>query len=66
MGDFSLGDFVTAVGLAFVIEGLMFLAFPEAVRRMMSAVSASPAQQLRIAGVISAVIGLAVVWAARG
>ncbi len=32
MGDFSFGDFVTAIGLAFVVEGLMFLAFPEPVR----------------------------------
>jgi uncharacterized protein YjeT (DUF2065 family) len=66
MGDFSLSDFVAAVGLAFVIEGLIFLAFPDPVRRMMAAVSASPNQQLRVAGVVSAVIGLAVVWLARG
>ena len=66
MGEFSLGDFITAIGLAFVIEGLMFLAFPEGVRRMMTVVAASPTQQMRIAGVISAVLGLAVVWFIRG
>jgi uncharacterized protein len=66
MGDFSFGDFITAIGLAFVIEGLIFLAFPEPVRRMMASVAASPTQQLRIAGVVSAVIGLAVVWVIRG
>lgn len=66
MGDFSFGDFVTAIGLAFVIEGVLFLAFPDPVRRMMSSVSASPNQQLRIAGAISAVIGLGVLWFIRG
>jgi|tagenome__1003787_1003787.scaffolds.fasta_scaffold12190947_1 uncharacterized protein len=66
MGDFSLGDFFAAIGLAFVIEGLMFLAFPDRVRRMMAVVAASPAQQMRVAGVISAVIGLLIVWVARG
>ena len=66
MGDFSFGDFVTAIGLAFVIEGLIFLAFPEPVRRMMASVAGSPTQQLRIAGVVSAVMGLAVVWLIRG
>jgi len=66
MGDFSVGDFVTAIGLAFVIEGLAFMAFPEPVRRMMSSVASSPAQQLRIAGVISALIGLLVLWLVRG
>jgi uncharacterized protein YjeT (DUF2065 family) len=66
MGDFSFGDFVTAIGLAFVVEGLMFLAFPEPVRRMMSSVAASPTQQLRVAGVVSAVIGLTLLWFVRG
>jgi uncharacterized protein YjeT (DUF2065 family) len=66
MGDFSLGDFVTAIGLAFVIEGLMFLAFPDRVRRMMAVVATSPSQQMRIAGFISASIGLAMVWLIRG
>jgi uncharacterized protein YjeT (DUF2065 family) len=66
MGDFSFGDFVTAIGLAFVVEGLMFLAFPDPVRRMMSSVAASPSQQLRVAGVVSAVIGLALLWTVRG
>jgi len=65
MGDFSIGDFVAAIGLAFVIEGLMFLAFPDRVRRMMAVVSASPANQMRIAGLISAIIGLFIVWLAR-
>jgi uncharacterized protein YjeT (DUF2065 family) len=66
MGDFSFGDFVTAIGLAFVVEGLMFLAFPDPVRRLMSSVAASPSQQLRVAGVVSAVIGLALLWIVRG
>ncbi|MDQ0471472.1 DUF2065 domain-containing protein [Labrys wisconsinensis] len=57
---------MTAIGLAFVIEGLIFLAFPEPVRRMMASVVSSPALQLRIAGVVSAVIGLVVVWLVRG
>jgi uncharacterized protein len=66
MSEFSLGDLVTAIGLAFVIEGLAFLAFPEGVRRMMTVVAASPTQQMRVAGVISAILGLAVVWLVRG
>ena len=66
MGDFSFGDFVTAIGLAFVVEGLLFLAFPDPVRRMMSSVAASPSQQLRVAGVVSAVIGLVLLWVVRG
>jgi len=66
MGDFSFGDFITALGLAFVVEGVIFLAFPEPVRRIMASVAASPAMQLRISGLISAVIGLVIIWFIRG
>ena len=61
-----MGDFVTAIGLAFVVEGLIFLAFPEGVRRIMASVAASPGGQLRVSGLISAVIGLIVIWLIRG
>ncbi|WP_307437670.1 DUF2065 domain-containing protein [Labrys monachus] len=66
MGSFSFGDFITALGLAFAIEGVLFLAFPDPVRRMMVSVATSPNAQLRIAGFISAVIGIAIVWIVRG
>lgn len=65
MDGFSLGDLVTAIGLAFVIEGLVFIAFPDAAKRMLASVAASPANQLRVAGLVSAAIGLGVVWLAR-
>jgi uncharacterized protein len=66
MGNFSFGDFITALGLAFVVEGVLFLAFPEWVRRIMASVAASPGMQLRISGLISAVIGLVAIWFIRG
>jgi uncharacterized protein len=66
MGSFSFGDFITALGLAFAIEGLVFLAFPDPVRRMMVSVATSPNAQLRIAGFISAIIGIVIIWCVRG
>jgi uncharacterized protein YjeT (DUF2065 family) len=66
MGDFSLGDFIAALGLAFFIEGLAFIAFPEASRRMMAQVAQSPSAQLRVAGALAAAVGLALVWSVRG
>jgi uncharacterized protein len=66
MDSFSFGDFITALGLAFAIEGLLFLAFPEPVRRMMVSVANSPNAQLRLAGFISAIIGIIVIWLVRG
>lgn len=66
MGGFSFSDFLTALGMAFVLEGLIFLAFPEPARRIMASVAASPLNQLRVSGIISAVIGLGLIWIIRG
>jgi uncharacterized protein YjeT (DUF2065 family) len=62
----GIGDLVTAIGLVLVIEGVLLALIPEVVRRMVAAVVAQPGDALRIGGVISAVIGLGIVWLARG
>ena len=59
-----MSDFIVALGLFFALEGLVLAAFPEAA--MMKTVLASPNGQLRIAGIVSAVIGILIVWLVRG
>ena len=59
-------DFLVAVGLVFVIEGLVFAAFPGAAKRAMSSVIETPDTSLRVVGIGSAVIGLVLVWFVRG
>lgn len=59
-------DFLAALGLVFVIEGLIFAAFPGAAKRAMASVLESPDATLRLVGIGSAVIGLIMVWLARG
>ena len=59
-------DFLAALGLVLVIEGLLFAAFPDAARRAVAAIANTPDQTLRTIGIISAFIGLAVVWLVRG
>lgn len=61
-----MGDFLVAIGLVFVIEGLLFAAAPEYARRAMLQVAATPESALRIVGIVSAVLGLILVWAIRG
>jgi uncharacterized protein YjeT (DUF2065 family) len=61
-----MGDFLVAIGLVFVIEGLVFAAFPEHTRRAMLQVAETPESALRIVGIVSAVLGLVLVWAVRG
>ncbi len=59
-------DFVVAIGLVFVIEGLVFAAFPEAAKRAVVAITETPEPVLRIVGLGSAIGGLLVVWFIRG
>lgn len=59
-------DFIVAIGLVFVIEGLVFAAFPQAAKRAVVAITETPEPVLRTIGIISAVGGLLVVWFMRG
>lgn len=59
-------DFLAALGLVFVIEGLIFAALPGPARRAMMSAMEAPEQTLRVVGIGSAVAGLIVVWLVRG
>lgn len=59
-------DFLAALGLFFAIEGLCLAAFPSAAKRAMANILRTPDGPLRIAGVISAVVGVIIVWMVRG
>jgi uncharacterized protein YjeT (DUF2065 family) len=59
-------DFVVALGLVFMIEGLLFAAFPDAAKHGLASVIGTPTQMLRIIGIGSAIIGLVIIWLVRG
>lgn len=59
-------DLATALALILVIEGLIYAAFPNQMKRMMLTVLAMPSGSLRTVGLLAAVIGVAIVWALRG
>ena len=58
-------DLVAAFGLALAIEGLLCAAAPDTVRRTMNEVAQTPRERLRIVGVVTAGLGVAIVWGAR-
>ena len=60
-----MSDFLAALGLVFVIEGLIFAAFPEAAKRAMASVLQTQDMSLRLIGIGSALVGLALVWLVR-
>jgi uncharacterized protein YjeT (DUF2065 family) len=61
-----MSDFLAALGLVFVLEGLVFAAFPEAAKRAIMAMTQTPDHGLRLVGIFSAVLGMAVLWLVRG
>ncbi len=58
-------DFFAAIGLFFAIEGILFAAFPLSAKRAMAAALEMPDSRLRIVGLVSAVVGVAIVWLVR-
>lgn len=61
-----MDDFLVAIGLVFVIEGLIFAAFPLSAKKAVVAVLETPDSTLRIVGIASAVFGVLLVWLMRG
>ncbi|MCV3208983.1 DUF2065 family protein [Mesorhizobium sp. YC-39] len=59
-------DFLAAMGLVLVIEGLVYGCFPGLARKLAGEVLAMPENALRIAGLAAIVIGVGIVWLVRG
>jgi len=61
-----MNDFLAALGLVFVIEGMIFAALPGQAKKAMMSVLETPDGSLRGIGLAAAVIGVLLVWLARG
>lgn len=59
-------DLFVALGLVLVLEGLTFAAFPAAAKRAMALFLETPEASLRVVGLVSAILGVVVIWALRG
>lgn len=59
-------DFLAAMGLVLVIEGLVYGGFPALARKLAAEVLSVPENVLRIGGLVAIVIGVGIVWLVRG
>lgn len=59
-------DFLTAVGLVLVVEGIVYGGFPALARRLAAEVLSIPENMLRVAGLVAVAIGVGIVWLVRG
>jgi uncharacterized protein YjeT (DUF2065 family) len=60
-----VSDLVVALGLALAIEGILFAAFPDAVKSAMLDAAQTPSERMRMVGIGSAVLGVVIVWVVR-
>ena len=59
-------DLLTAVGLVFVIEGVAYALFPESFKKLFIAALEQSVAKLRGLGLTGAIVGIAIIWLARG
>jgi len=55
-------EFVIAIGLLLFIEGILYALFPSKMKNMLKTIEKLPANQLRIGGLLFAIIGFIIVW----
>jgi hypothetical protein len=58
-------DLLLGLGLVLAVEGILFAAFPAFIKRRMQEMLALDEGTMRVAGLLTAVAGVALVWAAR-
>jgi len=55
-------ELVIAIGLLLFIEGMLYALFPSKMKNMLKIVEKLPVNQLRISGLLFALIGFVIVW----
>ena len=57
-----MNELIIAIGLLLFIEGTLYALFPSKMKNMLKAIEKMQSNQLRIGGLIFAVIGFVIVW----
>ena len=61
-----MNELIIAIGLIFVVEGLIYSAIPGSAKLLAREVLKTSEQTLRIGGVVMMVIGVIIVWLVKG
>ena len=60
-----MSDFITAIGLLLVLEGISYAAFPKGMRETILQVTQLPDGLIRRYGLLAAAIGLGIIYLER-
>ena len=55
-------ELIIAIGLLLFIEGILYALFPSKMKNMLKIIEKFPVNQLRLSGLLFAVIGFVIVW----
>ena len=58
-------DFLSAIGLVFIIEGLLLLSSPKRLKKILQIITIYPENKIRIIGGVSVLLGIVLLWIIR-
>ncbi len=58
----GMKEFIIAIGLILLIEGLLCALFPSKIKNMSKMIEAMPANNLRTLGIVFSIIGFIIIW----
>jgi uncharacterized protein YjeT (DUF2065 family) len=59
-------ELFSALALVLVLEGLIYAAFPEHMKKLLASIQSMPASTIRAAALACAGVGLVLLWLLRG
>lgn len=61
-----MNDILAGLGVALVLEGLLWVAAPQLARRTVEEIANSPTGRIQVCALAAVAVGVFVVWLARG
>ena len=58
-------DFLSAIGLIFILEGLLLFSSPKRLKKILQIITIYPENKIRIIGGISMLLGIVLLWIIR-
>tara|TARA_B110000438_G_scaffold260182_1_gene270079 strand:+ start:207 stop:392 length:186 start_codon:yes stop_codon:yes gene_type:complete len=55
-------ELITAIGLLLFVEGILYALFPSKMKNMLKTIEKLPVTQLRVGGLVFALIGFVIIW----
>ena len=58
-------DFLSAIGLIFILEGLLLFSSPKRLKKILQIITIYPEKKIRMIGGVSVLIGIVLLWIIR-